>query len=158
MNERSSQNKKKCTPMVGCTNTLFRKVRAHVSWKYVMLGTYCFFLFFFFGGKMGIFLYVLVVLRADVAFFFGRTVIDVGVSPDRPTDVRFPSSRTLLYRWYARVFRSMNSKLWTETRLTWSCTCAATGWKMTYARFHAVTDRSTRRVVVAVAMAMRFRK
>lgn len=86
-----------------------------------------FFLFIFFGGKMGIFLYVLVVLRADVAFFFGRTVIDVGVSPDRPTDVRFPSSRTLLYRWYARVFRSMNSKLWTETRLTWSCTCAATG-------------------------------
>lgn len=158
MNERSSQNKTKMHPYGGMHQYTFSQSACPRFMKVRNAWNLLFFLFIFFGGKMGIFLYVLSYCEQMSLFFFGRTVIDVGVSPDRPTDVRFPSSRTLLYRWYARVFRSMNSKLWTETRLTWSCTCAATGWKMTYARFHAVTDRSTRRVVVAVAMAMRFRK
>lgn len=86
MNERSSQNKKKCTPMVGCTNTLFRKVRAHVSWKYVMLGTYFFFCLFFSAVKW-VYFYTSCRIASRCRFFF-RTDSDWCWGLPRSTDWR----------------------------------------------------------------------
>lgn len=87
MNERSSQNKTKMHPYGGMHQYTFSQSACPRFMKVRNAWNLLFFLFIFFGGKMGIFLYVLVVLRADVAFFF-RTDSDWCWGLPRSTDWR----------------------------------------------------------------------